>query len=326
MKFRKFADLDWRVSEIGLGTWEIGGCWGNVSTIDVKNLLKEALNKGINFFDTSDVYGDGRSEKFLGELLKTTSEKIYVTTKSGLKLQPFVPEDYNLSNFEKFINSSLRNLGVEQIDLLQLHCPPTELCSKKEVYEMMDVLVKKGKIAYYGVSVFKIEEALQAIQFPNVKSIQLVFNIFRQRPAEHFLSEAKKRNVAVIARVPLASSLLTGKINLNTKFPANDHRNFNFEGKSFDIGETFSGVNFEKGLAAVEKLKKLLPENFSLSDLALKWILSHKEVTVVIPGATNKKQVSSNAKVAELKEISTIIPKINNIYKELIKPDVHSRW
>ncbi len=326
MKFRKFADLDWRVSEIGLGTWEIGGCWGNISTIDVKNLLKEALNKGINFFDTSDVYGDGRSEKFLGELLKTTSEKIYVTTKSGLKLQPFVPEDYNLSNFEKFINRSLRNLGVEQIDLLQLHCPPTELCSKKEVYEMMDVLVKKGKIAYYGVSVFKIEEALQAIQFPNVKSIQLVFNIFRQRPAEHFLSEAKKRNVAVIARVPLASGLLTGKINLNTKFPANDHRNFNFEGKSFDIGETFSGVNFEKGLAAVEKLKKLLPENFSLSDLALKWILSHKEVTVVIPGATNKKQVSSNAKVAEQKEIASIIPKINNIYEELIKPDVHSRW
>ena len=183
MKFRKFADLDWRVSEIGLGTWEIGGCWGNVSTIDAKNLLKEALNKGINFFDTSDVYGDGRSEKFLGELLKTTSEKIYVTTKSGLRLQPFVPEYYNLSNFEKFINRSLRNLGVEQIDLLQLHCPPTELCSKKEVYEMMDVFVKKGKIAYYGVSVFKIEEALQAIQFPNVKSIQLVFNIFRQRPA-----------------------------------------------------------------------------------------------------------------------------------------------
>lgn len=326
MKFRKFADLGWNVSEVGLGTWEIGGCWGNVSTADAKNLLKEALDKGINFFDTSDVYGDGRSEKFLGELIKNSSEKIYVTTKSGLRLQPFVPDDYNIINFEKFVDRSLKNLGVEQIDLLQLHCPPSELCSKKEVYEMMDILVNKGKIAHYGVSVFKIEEALQAIQFPNVKSIQLVFNIFRQRPAEKFLLEAKKRNVAIIARVPLASGLLTGKINLNTKFPPNDHRNFNFEGKSFDIGETFSGVNFEKGLAAVEKLKKLVPKNFSLSDLALKWILSHKEVTVVIPGATNKKQVSSNAKVTDLKDISTIMPQIKNIYEELIKPDVHNRW
>tara|TARA_X000000950_G_scaffold282853_1_gene382469 strand:+ start:120 stop:1100 length:981 start_codon:yes stop_codon:yes gene_type:complete len=326
MKFRKFADLGWKVSEVGLGTWEIGGCWGNVSMFDAKSLLKEALDKGINFFDTSDVYGDGRSEKFLGELLKTTSDKVYVTTKSGLRLQPFVPEDYNLSNFEKFINRSLKNLGVEQIDLLQLHCPPTELCSKKETYEMMDIFVKKGKIASYGVSVFKIDEALQAIQFPNVKSIQLVFNIFRQRPSEYFLSEAKKRNIAVIARVPLASGLLTGAISSDTKFPPNDHRNFNFEGKSFDIGETFSGVNFKKGLVAVEKLRKLLPENFTLADLALKWILSYKEVTVVIPGAKNKMQVSSNVKASELNDISHLMVKINNIYENYIKKDVHNRW
>ncbi len=326
MKYRKFGDLNWNVSEVGLGCWEIGGGWGNVSKQDARELLKKALDKGVNFFDTSDVYGDGRSEKFLGELLRSTSEKIYVTTKSGLRLQPFVPEDYNIYNFEKFINRSLKNLGVERIDLLQLHCPPTELCSKKEVYEMMDSFVKKGKIASYGVSVFKIEEALQAIQFPNVKSIQMVFNIFRQRPAEKFLIEAKKRNVAIIARVPLASGLLTGSIKSNTKFPPNDHRNFNFNGKSFDIGETFSGVDFEKGLAAVKKLRELLPENFSLADLALKWILSHKEITVVIPGAKNKFQVKSNARAAELDDISSLIPKINSIYEEYIKKDVHHRW
>ena len=223
MKYRKFGDLNWNVSEVGLGCWEIGGGWGNVSKQDARELLKKALDKGINFFDTSDVYGDGRSEKFLGELLRSTSEKIYVTTKSGLRLQPFVPEDYNIYNFEKFINRSLKNLKVERIDLLQLHCPPIELISKKEVYEMMDLFVQKGKIASYGVSVFKISEALQAIQFPNVKSIQIVFNIFRQKPAETFLREAKKRNIAVIARVPLASGLLTGFINKETKFPPNDH-------------------------------------------------------------------------------------------------------
>ena len=326
MKYRTFGDLGWKVSEVGLGCWEIGGCWGNVSKKDAKELLKKALDKGINFFDTSDVYGDGRSEKFLGELIKSTSEKIFITTKSGLRLLPFIPENYNFKNFDKFIDRSLKNLKVERIDLLQLHCPPIELISKKEVYEMMDLFVQKGKIASYGVSVFKISEALQAIQFPNVKSIQIVFNIFRQKPAETFLREAKKRNIAVIARVPLASGLLTGFINKETKFPPNDHRNFNFNGKSFDIGETFSGVNFEKGLKAVEKLKNLLPKNFSLTDLALKWILMHDEISVVIPGAKNKSQVQMNTRVTELEDISPLLPKINSIYEEYIKPDVHHRW
>ena len=326
MKFRKFSDLGWDVSEVGLGTWEIGGCWGNVLEQDARSLLKAALDKGINFFDTSDVYGDGRSEKFLGQLIKSTSEKIYVTTKSGLRLQPFVPEDYNLENFEKFIDRSLINLGIDCIDLLQLHCPPKELCSKKEVYEMMDTFVKKGKIISYGVSVFKISEALQAIQFPNVKSIQLVFNIFRQKPAENFLKEAKKKNVAIIARVPLASGLLTGTINSDTTFPPNDHRNFNFDGKSFDIGETFSGVNFHKGLEAIERLKEILPKNFSLADLALKWVLSHKEISVVIPGAKDKLQVEMNSKISDLDDISSLLPKIETIYDEFIKPDVHHRW
>jgi aryl-alcohol dehydrogenase-like predicted oxidoreductase len=326
MKYRKFSDLGWRVSEIGLGCWGIGGSWIDVSENEAKEVLKKAIDKGVNFFDTADVYGDGRSEKFLGELIKSTSEKIFVTTKAGVRIRPPTPEGYNLKNFEKFINRSLINLGIDCIDLLQLHCPPSEICSKKEIYEMMDQIVKKGKIAHYGVSVWTISDAMEAIQFPNVKSIQIVFNIFRQKPAEDFLKQAKRRNVGVIVRGPLASGLLTGKINKETKFFENDHRNYNIAGKSFDIGDTFSGVNFEKGLDAVEKLKGLLPDNFSLGDLALKWILMHDEVSVVIPGATDKSQVQLNAQASDLEDISSLLPKINSIYDELIKPDVHHRW
>jgi len=326
MKYRKFSDLGWSVSEIGLGCWGIGGNWGDVSECEARELLKKALDKGVNFFDTADVYGDGRSEKFLGELIKSTSEKIFVTTKSGQRLRPYTPGGHNLKNIEEFIDRSLINLGIDCIDLLQLHCPPSQICSKKETYEMMDEIVKKGKIAHYGVSVFKLSEAMDAIQFPNVKSIQMVFNIFRQKPAEAFLKEAKKRNVGIIARGPLASGLLTGTINQETKFPENDHRNYNINGKAFDVGDTFSGVNFEKGLKAVEKLKDLLPDNFSLTDLALKWILMHDEVSVVIPGATNKSQVQMNTHATDLEDISSLLPKINSIYDELIKPDVHNRW
>lgn len=326
MKFRKFSDLGWNVSEIGLGCWGIGGNWDDVKDNEAMKVLYKALDKGINFFDTSDVYGDGRSEKFLGDLIKSTSEKIYVTTKTGQRLRPYIPEGYNLKTIEKFIDRSLINLGVEYIDLLQLHCPPPEICSKKELYEMMDEFVKKGKIAYYGVSVFTISEAMSAIKFPNVKSIQIVFNIFRQKPFEVFFKEAKKKNVAIIVRGSLASGLLTGTVDYNTKFNTNDHRNYNFKGKSFDVGDTFSGVNFKKGIETVERLKKILPHNFTLTDLALKWILMHEEVSVVIPGATNKLQVEMNTRATDLDEISSLYPKINSIYNELIKPDVHHRW
>ena len=327
MKYRKFSDLGWNVSEIGLGCWEIGGSWGDVSEHDAREILKKALDKGVNFFDTADVYGDGRSEKFLGELIKSTSEKIFVTTKSGRRWRGTnYPRGYKQKHIEEFIDRSLINLGIDCIDLLQLHCPPSEICSKKETYEMMDEIVKKGKIAYYGVTVHKLSDAMEAIQFPNVKSIQIVFNIFRQKPAESFFKEAKKRNVAIIARGPLASGLLTGEINQETKFPENDHRNYNINGNAFDVGDTFSGVNFEKGLRAVEKLKDLLPDNFSLTDLALKWILVHNEVSVVIPGATNKSQVQMNTHATDLEDISSLLPKINSIYDELIKPEVHNRW
>ena len=328
MKYRKFSDLGWSVSEVGLGCWQLGWGWGDiVSEKDVKELLKKTLDKGINFFDTSDTYGDGRSEKFLSEIIKSTSEKIYVTTKLGRRIRGTnYPKGYKQEPMEEFIDRSLMNLGIECIDLLQLHCPPSEIISKKETFEMMDEIVKKGKVANYGVSVHKISDAMEAIKNPNVKSIQLVFNIFRQKPTEIFFNEAKKKNIAVIVRGPLASGLLTGEINRDTKFAENDHRNYNIKGEAFDIGDTFSGVNFEKGIEAVEQLKKIVPDNFSLSTLALKWILSHDAVSVVIPGAINKLQVKINAGTSDLDDISDIIPKINSIYDELIKADVHNRW
>ena len=327
MKYRKFADLGWNVSEVGLGCWQIGWCWGDVTENDARELLKKSLDKGINFFDTSDTYGDGRSERFLSEIIKSTKEKIHVTTKLGRRIRGTnYPKGYKQEPMEEFIDRSLVNLGIECIDLLQLHCPPSEILIKKETFEMMDKIVKKGKVANYGVSVHKISDAMEAIKNPNVKSIQMVFNVFRQKPAEVFFEEAKKKNVAIIVRGPLASGLLTGEINKDTKFAENDHRNYNIKGEAFDVGDTFSGVNFEKGVEAVERLKKLVPDNFSLSTLALKWILSHDAVSVVIPGAVNKQQVENNAATSDLDDISDIMPQINSIYDELIKADVHNRW
>ena len=326
MKYREFSNVGWKVSEIGIGCWAIGSEWGDVSPENAKDALFTSLDNGVNFFDTADVYGDGRSEKFIGEILKNTKEKIYVATKAGRRLDPHVSEGYNLKNIEAFIDRSLLNLGIDTIDLLQLHCPPSDICGKSETYEMMDEIVKKGKIKYYGVSVEKVSEALDAIKFPNVRSIQIIFNIFRQKPNEIFFKEAKKNNVAIIVRVPLASGLLTGKMNLNSSFPKNDHRNYNINGDSFDVGETFSGINFHKGIEAVKELKTLLPQDFSLTDLALKWILSHDEVTVVIPGAKNKLQAQLNTRASEMNNINTIMNSISDIYQSYFKDDVHSRW
>ena len=327
MKYRKFSDLEWNVSEIGLGCWQIGWCWGDVSNDNARKILRQSLDKGVNFFDTSDLYGDGRSEKFLGEILKNTKEKIYVTTKLGRRVRGTnYSKGYKHEHMEEFIDRSLLNLGIDCIDLVQLHCPEIEILSQKETYERMDEIVKKGKISFYGVSVHKISDALEAIKNPNVKSIQLVFSIFRQKPAEIFFQKAKEKNVAIIARGPLASGLLTGKINKDTKFPENDHRNYNINGEAFNVGDTFSGVNFNKGLEAVNQLRKFLPENFSLSQLAIKWILMHEAVSVIIPGAVNQSQVLMNANTSELNEISNLMQKINIIYEELIKPDVHNRW
>mgnify|MGYP006185826573 CR=1 FL=1 len=272
MKYRKFLGIGWNISEVGLGCWAIGSEWGNVSEFDAIKVLKTAIDNGVNFFDTADVYGDGRSEKLIGEVLRSSSEKIYVATKAGRRLNPHTSDGYTLKNIEKFIDRSLINLKTDCIDLLQLHCPPPEICNKKEIYEMMDSFVTKGKIKNYGVSVEKVSEALDAIKFPNVRSIQIIFNIFRQKPLEDFFSQASKKNVGIIVRVPLASGLLTGKMNLSSSFPSNDHRNYNIKGESFDIGETFSGVDFKKGLEAVNDLKSILPENFSLSNFVTKYV------------------------------------------------------
>ena len=327
MKYNEFSNTGWKVSEIGLGCWQIGWCWGDVSNKDARNLLHKALDKGINFFDTSDTYGDGRSEKFLSEIKKIRSNQIYVTTKLGRRIRGTnYKKGYKHEPMEEFINISLKNLDVEKIDLVQLHCPPIDVCKNKETYEKMDEFVKKGKIQFYGVSVYNLSEAYEAIKHPNVKSIQLVFNIFRQKPLEKFLKIVHKKKIAIIARGPLASGMLGGDINRNTKFPENDHRNYNIKGEAFNIGDTFSGVNFLKGLEAVEELKKILPNKFSLSNLALKWILMHKEITAVIPGAINEKQVESNASVTDMPEISEIMSKIKNIYEKFIKKDVHEKW
>ena len=326
MKFREFSNLGWRVSEIGLGCWAIGADWGNVSLDDAREVLKTTLDKGVNFYDTADVYGDGRSEQLVSELIKSTSERLYVATKAGRRLNPHTADGYNLLNIESFVERSLKNLNIECIDLLQLHCPPSETYSKKETYDMLDAIVTKGKIANYGVSVETVSQAQQAIKNPNIKSIQIIFNIFRQKPSEAFFKEAAEKNVAVIVRVPLASGMLTGKMNKDWVFPENDHRNYNIKGAAFDVGETFSGVNFEKGLEAVERLKSLLPTGFSLADLALKWILMNKEVTVVIPGAKNKQQAENNILASEKGEITEIITNINQVYKDLIEPDVKDRW
>jgi len=327
MKFREFSNLKWKVSEIGLGCWQIGWCWGEVTENQARKLLKKALDEGVNFFDTSDTYGDGRSERFLSEIIKSSNEKIYVTTKLGRRIRGTnYPRGYKHEPMEEFIDRSLINLGIEQIDLVQLHCPPVEICKNSETFEKMDEIVKKGKVANYGISVYNLSEAFEAIKFKNIKSVQLVFNIFRQKPIEKFLIEAQKKNIAVIARGPLASGLLGGEINKDTKFPDNDHRNYNINGEAFNVGDTFSGVNFEKGLQAVEELKKILPKNYTLSQLALKWILMHEAITVVIPGSINDIQVKQNTDVSKMNDIKNLFPQIKSIYEKYIKDDVHHRW
>ena len=328
MKYRVFGKTNWKVSEVGLGTWQLGGMdWGDVSEKDAIEVLQKTVERGVNFFDTADVYGDGRSEQITGRFLKKSDKKVYVATKFGRRLNPHVSSGYTRENLEMFLNRSLKNLGLDTIDLIQLHCPPTDLYYKPEVFEILDSFVEQGKVQHYGVSVEKVEEGLKAIEYSGVVSVMIIFNIFRQRPMELFFKECKKRNVAIIARVPLASGLLSGKMSLKTEFPKNDHRNYNREGKAFDIGETFSGVNFETGIKAVEELKRVKPDNISFVQLALKWILMHSEVSCVIPGAKNVKQVEENTSVSELAELSPDTMKgIKAVYEKFIKSSVHQRW
>ncbi|ASP79067.1 MULTISPECIES: aldo/keto reductase [Sinorhizobium] len=328
MKTRILGRTGATISEIGFGAWQIGGSWGDVSEEDGKRALNAALDSGITFIDTADVYGDGRSEKIIAAVLQERGgEKPFVATKAGRRLNPHLAEGYTGANIEAFIDRSLANLGVETLDLVQLHCPPTEVYYRPEVFGALDRLVTMGKIRHYGVSVEKVEEALKAIEYPGVATVQIIYNIFRQRPQDLFFAEAKKKDVGVIVRVPLASGLLSGKISKDTVFAADDHRNFNRHGEAFDVGETFAGVPFDVALQAVDELRTLAPANVPMAQFALRWILAQDAVSVVIPGARNAAQAQSNAAASALAPIDgATLAAIAALYERLIKVHVHQRW
>jgi aryl-alcohol dehydrogenase-like predicted oxidoreductase len=317
-----------RVSEISLGTWAFGGDWGTVSEDDAYAALNRAVDLGVNFLDTADVYGDGRSEKLIGRLLKNRpNDEILVGTKAGRRLDSHTADGYNYDNLSAFVERSLQNLGVEALDLLQLHCPPTETYRQDSTFEALDRLQEAGKVSNYGVSVEKVEEARMALSYPNVKTVQIIFNIFRQKPAEEFFPLAEERNVGILARVPLASGLLSGKMTADRAFTEDDHRNFNREGQAFDRGETFSGVNFETGLRAAEELKQLVPEGYTLAQFALRWILMHPAVSCAIPGGKNPSQVEDNVAASEMPPLSEeTMQRVREIYDSHIRTEVHHQW
>ena len=327
MKYRELGRTGWRVSEISFGAWAIGGAWGNVDDKESLAALHAALDGGVNFFDTADVYGDGHSERLMAKLKKERKGKFYITTKAGRRLPKQTPEGYSRENLTAWIERSLRNLETDTIDLLQLHCPHTDVYYRQEVFGILDDLVKAGKIRYYGVSVEKVEEALKAMEFPGVQTVQIIFNILRQRPSELFFPEAKRRKVGILARVPLASGMLSGKFTRDSQFEKDDHRNFNRHGEAFDRGETFSGVDYETGLRVVEELKRLTPKNATLAQLALRWILEFPAVTCAIPGAKRPAQVAENIAASDLKPLpGATVKKIQSVYQREIKPLVHHYW
>ena len=328
MKTRRFGRTGWQVSEIGFGGWGIGGGqWGGADEAESMRALHAALDAGITFFDTADVYGDGLSERLIARLRRERSEPFHVVTKAGRRLKPHTAAGYTAENLRAFVDRSLANLAVERLELVQLHCPPTDVYYRPEVFAALDDLVAAGKVAHYGVSVEKVEEALKAIEYPHVVSVQIIFNAFRLRPAELFFEEAVKRDVAVIARVPLASGMLSGRFTRTTEFPAEDHRSFNREGAVFDRGETFSGVDYETGLAAVERLRQLVPPGATLAQFALRWILSFAAVSCVIPGARRAEQVAANAAASNLPPLdAATMAAVQQIYDDAIRPLVHHRW
>ena len=328
MKYRMLGRTGYEVSEVGFGAWAIGGTWGEVSDIEAMAALGEAVDQGITFFDTADVYGDGRSERFIADLRRERPDaSIVVATKAGRRLDPHTADGYTPAAIEGFIDRSRENLGVETLDLLQLHCPPTDVYYRPEMFEALDDLVSRGKIRSYGVSVERIEEALKAIEYEGVASVQIIFNMFRLRPTELFFREAQSRNVGIIARVPLASGLLTGKMNAASRFAADDHRTFNRHGEAFDVGETFSGVPYDTGLAAMEEIRKLVPAGATPAQFALAWILAHPAVSSVIPGGKNARQVADNAAASDLGPLpSESMDRVVEIYNDLIRKEVHHRW
>jgi aryl-alcohol dehydrogenase-like predicted oxidoreductase len=327
MQYRELGRTGWKVSEISFGAWAIGAGWGPVDNQESLAALHRAVDLGVNFIDTADVYGDGRSEGLIARVRKERSEELIVATKAGRRLSPHTADGYNAENLTRFVERSLRYLETDCLDLVQLHCPPTEVYYRPEVFGAMDDLVQAGKIRYYGVSVEKIEEALKAIEYPNVQTVQIIFNMFRHRPAELFFPEAKRRGVGILARVPLASGLLTGKMTRETTFSEDDHRNFNRYGQSFDRGETFSGVDYETGLEAVEALNDLVPEGATMAQLALRWILMFEAVSCAIPGAKRPDQAEDNVRAADLPPLTEgQMATVREVYDRYIREQVHQRW
>ena len=327
MQYRELGRTGWKVSTISFGAWAIGGTWGDVRDEESLAALQRALDMGVNFFDTADVYGDGRSEQLLAKLRKDRSESFYVATKVGRRLDPHVASGYTKQNLTAFVERSLKNLDVEVLDLVQLHCPPTEVYYMPEAFEALDGLVQVGKLRYYGVSVEKVEEALKAMEYPNVQTVQIVFNIFRQRPTDLFFGEAQRRKVGILARLPLSSGMLTGKMTRASTFESDDHRQGNRKGEWFDRGETFSGLEYETGLQAVDELRAFVPEGVSLTQMALRWILMFPAVTCAIPGAKRPSQVEENVSAADLPALSDeTMNKVREIYERLVKPQVHHYW
>jgi aryl-alcohol dehydrogenase-like predicted oxidoreductase len=327
MKYRELGQTGWKVSEISFGAWAIGGAWGTVDDKESMAALHRALDLGVNFFDTADVYGDGRSERLLARLRRERREKFYIATKAGRRLDPHTALGYSRANITAFVERSLKNLATDALDLLQLHCPPTEVYYMPEVFGVLDDLQAAGKLRHYGVSIEKVEEGLKALEYPGVQSVQIIFNVFRQRPADLFFAEAARHRVGILARVPLASGLLTGKITRQSEFDQDDHRNYNRHGESFDRGETFAGVPFETGLQAIEKLRPLVPRNCTMTQMALCWILMHPAVTCAIPGAKRPAQVEENLAASDLPPLADdLMTRIHEVYDRDVRMHVHQYW
>lgn len=328
MNYRTLGKTEFQISELSLGTWQVGGKWGSgFDDANAEKILHAAIDAGVNFIDTADVYEAGLSETAVGRVVRSRAEQIYVATKCGRQINPHVSEGYQQEVLRKYVEDSLRRTGLERLDLIQLHCPPTEVYYRPEIFELFERLQEEGKIGHLGVSVEKVEQGLKAIEYPNVASVQIIFNLFRQRPAELFFQEAQKRNVGIIVRVPLASGLLTGLYNKETVFGADDHRHFNRDGAGFDKGETFSGVNYEQGLQAVADLKAIFPGEANLAPRALQWILQFPAVSCIIPGASRLAHVHSNLSVYDLPALTTAqVTAMNAIYDQQIKASVHHLW
>jgi len=328
LEYRELGRTGWQISSISFGAWAIGGdVWGHTDDAESMRTLHAAVDRGVNFIDTADVYGDGHSERLVAQLRRERSEPIIVATKAGRRLPAQIAADYNRENLTAFVERSLRNLDVDALDVLQLHCPPSAVYEMPEVFGILDDFVREGKIRFYGVSVERVDDAIRATDYPNVQSVQIIFNMFRLKPAERFFPIAKDRRVGVIARVPLASGLLTGKLRSDSQFVSTDHRSFNRHGESFDAGETFSGVDYDTGLRAVDELRDLVPTGATLAELALRWILMFPEVTTAIPGAKNVGQVTSNVRSADLAPLTeSAMARVHDVYDRYVRKATHDRW